>query len=110
MSLYHLFVKMKRRHLLGISSVLFASGSGCTAITDGEQNFLGEITVGNRDTEPHIAIVAVEHNDDVAMKVGSGTVQDVRESVHVQPALPEVVQRAFSGPLTRGGCGHHHHH
>jgi len=45
----------------------------------------------------------------VAMKAGSGTVRDVRESVHVHPALPEVVQRAFSGQFSRGGDGHRHH-
>ena len=45
----------------------------------------------------------------VAMKAGSGTVQDIRESVHVHPALPEVVQRAFTGQFSRGGDGHHHH-
>jgi dihydrolipoamide dehydrogenase len=45
----------------------------------------------------------------VAMKSGSGTVQDIRESVHIHPALPEVVQRAFSGQFSRGG-GHEHHH
>jgi dihydrolipoamide dehydrogenase len=33
----------------------------------------------------------------VAMTAGSGTVSDVREAVHVHPALPEVVQRAFAG-------------
>jgi len=42
----------------------------------------------------------------VAMTAGSGTVQDIRESVHVHPALPEVVQRAFSGQFTRGGHDH----
>ncbi|MFB6151785.1 MAG: dihydrolipoyl dehydrogenase [Haloarculaceae archaeon] len=46
----------------------------------------------------------------VAMKSGSGTVQDIREAVHVHPALPEVVQRAFSGQFSRGGGGHDHHH
>ena len=45
----------------------------------------------------------------VAMKSGSGTVQDIRESVHIHPALPEVVQRAFSGQFSRGGSSHHHH-
>ncbi|WP_436930705.1 dihydrolipoyl dehydrogenase [Halosimplex halobium] len=44
----------------------------------------------------------------VAMKAGSGTVRDIRESVHIHPALPEVVQRAFAGQFTRGG--HHHDH
>ncbi len=46
----------------------------------------------------------------VAMKSGSGTVQDIRNAVHIHPALPEVVQRAFSGQFTRGGDGHHHQH
>jgi mycothione reductase len=45
----------------------------------------------------------------VAMKSGSGTVQDIREAVHIHPALPEVVQRAFSGQFSRGGGGHDHH-
>ncbi|WP_312909121.1 dihydrolipoyl dehydrogenase [Natronosalvus caseinilyticus] len=51
----------------------------------------------------------------VAMKSGTGTVQDVRSAVHVHPALPEVVQRAFTGQFTRGDnhdhdghSGHHH--
>jgi mycothione reductase len=42
----------------------------------------------------------------VAMKTGSGTVRDIRDAVHIHPALPEVVQRAFSGPFSRGGIGH----
>jgi len=45
----------------------------------------------------------------VAMEAGSGTVQDIRDAVHIHPALPEVVQRAFSGQFSRGG-GHDHHH
>ncbi len=45
-----------------------------------------------------------------AMTAGSGTVRDIRESIHVHPALPEVVQRAFSGQFTRGGDGGHDHH
>ncbi|SEP82197.1 dihydrolipoyl dehydrogenase [Natrinema salaciae] len=45
----------------------------------------------------------------VAMTAGSGTVRDIRESVHIHPALSEVVQRAFSGQFTRGG-GHAHGH
>ncbi|WP_254764433.1 dihydrolipoyl dehydrogenase [Natrinema marinum] len=45
----------------------------------------------------------------VAMTAGSGTVHDIRESVHIHPALSEVVQRAFSGQFTRGG-GHEHGH
>jgi len=44
----------------------------------------------------------------VAMKAGSGTVRDVRESIHVHPAPPEVVQRAFSGQFSRGGHQHRH--
>ena len=46
----------------------------------------------------------------VAMKAGSGSVQDVRESVHIHPALSEVVQRGFSGQFTRGGHSHAHDH
>ncbi|RDI69506.1 dihydrolipoyl dehydrogenase [Halopelagius longus] len=46
----------------------------------------------------------------VAMKAGSGTVQDIRQSVHIHPALSEVVQRAFSGQFTRGDGGHSHSH
>ncbi len=41
-----------------------------------------------------------------AMSAGSGTVQDIRNSIHVHPALPEVVQRAFSGQFTRGSHSH----
>jgi mycothione reductase len=46
----------------------------------------------------------------VAMKSGSGTVRDIREAVHIHPALPEVVSRAFSGRFTRPGADHQHHH
>jgi len=44
----------------------------------------------------------------VAMKAGSGTVRDIRESVHIHPALSEVVQRGFSGQFSRGGDDHSH--
>ncbi|MEF8905593.1 MAG: dihydrolipoyl dehydrogenase [Haloarculaceae archaeon] len=44
----------------------------------------------------------------VAMKAGSGTVRDIRESVHIHPALSEVVQRGFSGQFSRGDGGHPH--
>jgi dihydrolipoamide dehydrogenase len=49
----------------------------------------------------------------VAMKSGSGTVRDIRDAVHIHPALPEVVQRAFSGRFSRPGDepdSHQHHH
>ncbi|QLG47995.1 dihydrolipoyl dehydrogenase [Natrinema halophilum] len=47
----------------------------------------------------------------VAMTAGTGTVHDIRQSVHIHPALPEVVQRAFSGQFTLGdGHDHDHHH
>jgi len=45
----------------------------------------------------------------VAMKAGSGTIEDIQDAVHIHPALPEVVQRAFSGRFARGG-GHGHQH
>ena len=44
----------------------------------------------------------------VAMKTGTGTVQDIRRSVHIHPALSEVVQRAFSGQFSPGEGGHAH--
>ncbi|MFU1782917.1 dihydrolipoyl dehydrogenase [Haloarcula japonica] len=44
----------------------------------------------------------------VAMTAGSGTVQDIRESVHIHPALSEVVQRGFSGQFSRGDSRHSH--
>jgi mycothione reductase len=44
----------------------------------------------------------------VAMKAGSGSVQDIRQSVHIHPALSEVVQRGFSGQFSRGGQEHSH--
>ncbi len=46
----------------------------------------------------------------VAMNAGSGTVRDIRDSVHIHPALSEVVQRAFSGQFSRGGHSHGHDH
>lgn len=46
----------------------------------------------------------------VSMKAGSGTVADIRNSVHIHPALPEVVQRAFTGQFSRGDADHSHHH
>ncbi|ELZ20916.1 dihydrolipoamide dehydrogenase [Natrinema limicola JCM 13563] len=46
----------------------------------------------------------------VAMTAGSGTISDIRESVHIHPALSEVVQRAFAGQFTRGGHEHGHDH
>jgi len=46
----------------------------------------------------------------VAMTAGSGTVEDIRDAVHIHPALSEVVDRAFSGQFTRGGGHGHHHH
>ncbi|WP_123620976.1 dihydrolipoyl dehydrogenase [Halorubrum sp. CSM-61] len=46
----------------------------------------------------------------VAMTAGSGTVADIRDAVHIHPALSEVVDRAFSGQFSRGGGGHDHNH
>jgi len=39
------------------------------------------------------------------MTAGSGTVADIRDAVHIHPALSEVVDRAFSGQFSRGGGG-----
>ena len=46
----------------------------------------------------------------IAMKAGTGTVWDIRESVHVHPALSEVVDRAFAGQFIRSGDSHNHRH
>ncbi len=46
----------------------------------------------------------------VAMKAGTGTVHDIRDSIHIHPALPEVVQRAFSGRFVPADHDHDHHH
>jgi len=46
----------------------------------------------------------------VAMKSGSGEVSDVQDSVHVHPALSEVVDRAFAGPFEHPGHEHGHTH
>jgi hypothetical protein len=45
----------------------------------------------------------------VSMTAGEGMVRDIREAVHIHPALSEVVQRGFSGQFTRGGDGGHSH-
>ena len=44
----------------------------------------------------------------VAMTAGSGQLHDIRESVHIHPALSEVVQRGFSGQFSRVDTGHSH--
>jgi dihydrolipoamide dehydrogenase len=70
------------------------------AIIDPEGDILGCHIVGP-DASTLIQEVVV------AMKAGTGTVRDIRESIHVHPALPEVVQRAFSGQFSRGDSHHH---
>ncbi|WP_254862989.1 dihydrolipoyl dehydrogenase [Halovivax gelatinilyticus] len=45
----------------------------------------------------------------VAMTAGSGTVWDIRESIHIHPALSEVVDRAFAGQFVLAGEHHHDH-
>lgn len=46
----------------------------------------------------------------VAMKTGTGTVWDIREAVHVHPALSEVIARAFAGQFVHSGGGGHDDH
>ncbi|WP_255149373.1 dihydrolipoyl dehydrogenase family protein [Halorarius halobius] len=46
----------------------------------------------------------------VSMKAGSGTVRDVRESVHIHPAMTEVIGRAFSGQFRLPEHLHDHGH
>jgi dihydrolipoamide dehydrogenase len=43
------------------------------------------------------------------MRAG-GTVADITDTIHVHPALSEVVHRAFAGQFRRPGAGHAHHH
>jgi len=43
--------------------------------------------------------VSLIHEVVVAMKSAAGTVDDVRDAVHVHPATNEVVHRAFAGPF-----------
>jgi len=71
------------------------------AIIDLDGNILGCHIIGP-DASTLIQEVVV------AMKTGSGTVRDIRQSVHIHPALSEVVQRGFSGRFSRGGDGHSH--
>jgi dihydrolipoamide dehydrogenase len=68
-------------------------------ITDGDGGLLGCHIVGPRASSLVQEVV-------LSMTAGSGTVQDVRDTVHIHPALPEVVQRAFSGRFTPGGHDH----
>jgi mycothione reductase len=48
---------------------------------------------------PHASMLI--HQVVVAMTSGSGTVDDIRNTIHVHPALNEVVHRAFSGHFHR---------
>jgi mycothione reductase len=73
------------------------------AIIDLEGEILGCHIIGPQASDLVQEVV-------VAMKAGSGTIHDIRESVHIHPALSEVVQRAFSGQFTRGGDEHSHSH
>ena len=64
------------------------------AIIDRDQNILGCHIIGPRASELIQEVV-------VAMQAGTGSIQNIRRPVHVHPALPEVVQQAFSGQFTR---------
>lgn len=44
----------------------------------------------------------------VTMKAGPGTVQDIRQLIHIHSALSEVIQRAFSGQFSRPDNYHGH--
>ena len=44
---------------------------------------------------PHTSMLI--HEVVVAMKSGAGTVGDIRDTIHIHPALNEIVHRAFSG-------------
>jgi len=72
-------------------------------IADAEDRILGCHIVG-----PEAAVLIQEVV--VAMTAGSGTVGDIRRTVHVHPALSEVVGRAFSGEFVPGPKGGHDPH
>jgi dihydrolipoamide dehydrogenase len=44
-----------------------------------------------------------------AVTSASGKIHDVLAAIHIHPALPEVVQRAFAGPYHLAGDHEHHH-
>ena len=60
----------------------------------------GEI-LGCHIIGPHASMLI--HEVVVAMGSGSGTVGNIRNAIHVHPALNEVVQRAFSGRFNKPG-------
>ncbi|MCJ7478551.1 MAG: dihydrolipoyl dehydrogenase [Candidatus Nanohaloarchaeota archaeon QJJ-7] len=53
---------------------------------------------------------SIIHEVIVAMKSGSGTVDDIRRTVHIHPALNEVVQRTFSSLRHPEHLDHGHQH
>ena len=67
--------------------------------TDGFVKVLADPESGNvlgcHIIGPHASMLI--HEVVVAMKSGAGTVGDVRNAIHIHPALNEVVHRAFSG-------------
>ncbi|MDY6774187.1 MAG: dihydrolipoyl dehydrogenase [Candidatus Nanohaloarchaea archaeon] len=67
----------------------------------------GEI-LGFHVIGPHAS--SIIHEVLVAMRNGSGTVDDIRDTIHIHPALNEVVQRAFSSLQHPEHLDHGHHH
>jgi dihydrolipoamide dehydrogenase len=80
---------MKREGLVKVLIDLEGTIEGCHIVGPEASNLIQEVVV--------------------AMTAGSGTVRDIRDAVHIHPALSEVVQRAFSGQFTRAGAGAHEH-
>lgn len=74
----------------GMGAALKEDGSFVKVLVDPETaEILGCHIIG------HEASTLI-HEVLVAMKAGSGTVHDITETIHIHPALNEVVQRAFS--------------
>lgn len=71
-------------------------------VIDGDGNVLGCHIIGPEASTLIQQVVT-------AMTAASGTIHDVLMSIHVHPALPEVVQRAFSGPFHLAGEQGHGH-
>ncbi|MDY6776513.1 MAG: dihydrolipoyl dehydrogenase [Candidatus Nanohaloarchaea archaeon] len=67
----------------------------------------GEI-LGFHVLGPHAS--SIIHEVLVSVRNGSGTVDDIRDTIHIHPALNEVVQRAFSSLQHPEHVDHDHHH
>ncbi|MFB6294818.1 MAG: dihydrolipoyl dehydrogenase, partial [Candidatus Nanohaloarchaea archaeon] len=87
----------------GMGSALKEEDGFAKALVDHDT---GEI-LGFHVLGPHASILI--HEVLVAMRHGSGTVQDITDTVHIHPALSEVVSRTFSALQHPEHLDHDHH-